>query len=147
MIQAMQSVKENWTFTELDRTLLWRNTKMPERVDVWIVKCINHDGCAAIHRIMRKSGNIDWAGLTTMCFGSLAIQVRKVHAPTAAPNTTIIFNELRPGNWSHALLPIWPLGKDPVRWPGENGIDGYDGFQELADRLTRPVQGDKPEIS
>jgi hypothetical protein len=51
--------------------------------------------------------------------------------------TSIIIYE-RPGQWNEVLLHIWPLGGQPVRWPGKKGLDGYRGFLLLRDRFSQP---------
>jgi hypothetical protein len=75
-----------------------------------------------------------------MCFSPLVMQVKKLHIPTAKPAIQITIYE-RPGEWDQAPLRIWPLGGEPVRWPGEKGLDGYIGFVALGDRFTRPEDG------
>jgi hypothetical protein len=44
----------------------------------------------------------------------------------------------RPGDWNEVLLRICPLGRQPVRWPREKGLDGYREFLLLCDRFSRP---------
>jgi hypothetical protein len=68
------------------------------------------------------------------------VQIRKMHIPTAKHGIKITIYE-RPGEWDQVLLRIWPLGGEPVRWPGAKGLDGYRGFVLLGDRFTRPEDG------
>ena len=126
-----------WAFTDLDRCLLHQRDLMPERVEVWVVKCVNLDTCTGEMRRLSNPDSPDRGGITTMCFSPLVIQVKELHVPTVKPGVNISIYE-RPGEWNDALLRIWPLGVEPVRWPGYKGLDGYKGFLELRDRFSRP---------
>ena len=41
-----------------------------------------------------------------------------MHDPRVKSDIPIPIYE-RPGEWNEVLLRIWPLGGEPVRWPGE----------------------------
>ena len=129
--------QDQWAFTDLDRCLLYTNDRMPKSVEVWIVKCQGFTACAGEARIMTNPDSPERAGIITMCFSPLVIQVKKVHDPRVKSDIPIPIYE-RPGEWNEVLLRIWPLGGEPVRWPGEKGLDGYRGFLLLRDRFSRP---------
>jgi hypothetical protein len=63
-----------------------------------------------------------------------------MHIPTAKPGAKVTIYE-RPWEWDQALLPIWPLGGEPVRWPAKMGLDGYRAIVELGDRFTKSEDG------
>ncbi len=126
-----------WAFTDLDRCLLCQKDLMPERVEIWIVKSVNLDTCTGEMRRLTNPVRPERGGVTTMCFSPLVIQVKKLHIPTVKPSVHITIDE-RPGEWSEALMQIWPLGGKPVSWPGKHRLDGYPGFLQLRDRFSRP---------
>jgi hypothetical protein len=103
-----------WAFTDLDRCLLYTSDRMPDSVEVWVVKCVNLNTCTGEARYLTNPDNPDRAGIITMCFSPLVIQVKKLHVPTVRPGVNITIYE-RPGEWNESLLRIWPLDGKPVR--------------------------------
>src|SRR5262249_39920297 len=77
------------------------------------------------------------AYLTTMAFGTVAIQVFTLRPPADAPPGVRITTDVRQGPWSEAMIQIWPptLG---VQWPPSLGLSGEVGIAHLATRF-RPV--------
>ena len=143
---------EQWLYTDLERTLMSKCGLMPPYTNVWIAKCVNFPSTYSISRTLSTATDRDAdrqarAAVTTLAFGTLAIQVLKVVPRSTMPPKTSITVDQRPGPWDRLALQVWPIQPEPVRWPASVGVLDEDGLETLAQRfspggLAEGVQGD-----
>ena len=132
---------ESWIYSDLELTLMWHSQRMPDLAFVWIARCVNHSEAYAQHKSLwtgldRQADPRDRAGVTTMAFGNLAVQVLKVAPVRPVPPTVEITFHQRPGPWGQLALRVWPLRTDVVRWPGPLAIGHEDGLEMFAERFS-----------
>lgn len=137
MMMEVVNPSENWAFSELDRCLIYTNDLVPASTDVWLATCANFPSSFGVSRFLSNEGSPDRVGITTLCFGCLAIQVRKMSIVTARPGASITIDE-RPGPWEQVLLGIWPPASSPVSWPAKMMLDGQYGLETFANRFSHP---------
>lgn len=138
MMLEVVNPPEDWAFSELDRCLLYTKDQVPESTDVWLATCANFPSTYGVSRILSNEGKPDRVGITTLCFGCLTIQVRKMSIVTARPGVKVIIDE-QPGPWEQVLLRIWPSTSPPISWPAKTGLNGENGLVALANRFSREV--------
>ena len=132
--------EENWLYSDLDRTLMWKNQKMPPFTGIWIAQCVGHTETYTQSQSLWTGQSRDAerqarGNAITMAFGTLAIQVLKVVPPgEATPGREISIAQGR-GYWEETALPIWPLKTDPVRWPPLSGIRHESELELFAQRF------------
>jgi len=132
--------EENWLYSDLDRTLMWKNQKMPPFTGIWIAQCVGHTETYTQSQSLWTGQSRDAerqarGNAITMAFGTLAIQVLKVVPPgEATPGREISIAQGR-GYWEETALPIWPLKTDPVRWPPPSGIRHESELELFAQRF------------
>jgi len=136
---------EQWIFTDLERTLIAQRGLMPRFTGVWIAQCVNFPSTYSISRILSTAMDRDAqhqgrAGVTTLAFGTLAIQVLKVVPRSTMPTTTSITLDQRPGPWDRLALQVWPIPPEPIRWPAAVGVLDEHGLETLAQRFS-PLGG------
>jgi hypothetical protein len=140
MVLQTLGQEENWLYSDLDRTLMWNNQKIPSFMGIWIAQCVGHT------EIYTQSQSL-WTGPSrgaahqargnaiTMAFGSLAIQVLKVVPPGDPISVREISIAQGRGYWEDKALPIWPPRLDPVRWPPPSGIRHESELDSFAVRF------------
>jgi hypothetical protein len=136
---------EHWIYTDMERTLIAQRGLMPRFTGVWIAKCVNFPSTYSISRILSTATDQDAqnqarAGVTTMAFGTLAMQVLKVVPRSTIPANASISLDQRPGPWDRLALQVWPIPPEPVRWPASVGVLDEHGLETLAQRFS-PVVG------
>lgn len=138
MVHEAVNPPENWAFSELDRCLIYTKDQVPGSTDVWLAPCANFASTFGISRILSNEGSPDRVGITTLCYGCLAIQIRKMSVSTTIPGAKVTIGE-QPGPWPEVLLAIWPPAASSFCWPTEKGLDGEKGLEALANRFSGPV--------
>jgi hypothetical protein len=134
---------EHWLYTDLERCLLFKYDQIPPFTVVWIAKCVNFPSAYSISRTLSSATGQARAAVTTLAFGCLAIQVRKV-VPRATMNpATSITVEEREGPWEQVTLQVWPPPPEPVRWPAPMGLLDEHGLETLADRFSPAGAGSR----
>jgi len=144
MVTEPISPPEHWNYSDLDRCLLYLREQIPPHTDVWIAKSVNFPSSYSISRNLSTAASQVRAGVTTLDFGVLAIQVRKLVVPATVNPRKKFTVEEREGPWERTLLQIWPLRGEPVRWPAEMGVNGELGLDALADRFSPVSPGSTP---
>ena len=118
---------------------------IPERTSIWIAKCVNQPNIfseAKVHRI-EPGSKVVTAFVTTMAFGSLALQVESIRITDNLPNKIQVKYDTREGPWDKTLLRVWPLPLFPCsqQWPPSHGLDGECGLKALTERLSPVING------
>ena len=132
-----------WFFTNHERERLRIDELLPHRTSVWIAKCVEHSGMYSACKRLRdtesvRDGSVT-ASVTTMAFGSFAIQTRTLRVPSGvSPNTRVTVAE-RPGPWDELALQVWPIHLEQVSWPAGMGVRGEAGLHELTERFSPPT--------
>jgi hypothetical protein len=86
MVLQTLGEQENWLYSELDRTLMWKNRRIPSFTGIWIAQCIGHTETYSRSQSLWTGGSRNAerqarGNATTMAFGTLAVQVLKVVPP------------------------------------------------------------------
>lgn len=134
VLESVNNLK-HWIYTELERCLLFNRDQIPAFTNVWIAKCVNSPSAYTISRNLSIANDQTRAAVTTLAFGSLAIQVRKVVPPAMTHPETTITVEQRPGSWEKVVLEVWPPPM-LVRWPAPMGLLDEHGLETLAERFS-----------
>lgn len=112
----------------------------PERTSVWLAKVVEHSGAYSAASELRGSalGSDDpiRAFVTTLAFGSLAIQVVSTRLPAAIPPAMKLTTQARAGPWDLATARLWPTDLDVVAWPPSVGLAGESGLEALRLRFS-----------
>jgi len=133
-----------WFFTNEERARLRSDESLPQWTSVWIAKCLEHSGMYSASKKLRGTDSVRdesvTATVTTMVFGSLAIQTRTLRVRSAVPpNTTVTVAE-RTGPWNKLTLQVWPVHLEQVSWPAKMGFRGEAGLHELTERFSPASQ-------
>ena len=131
-------------YRQEERAALRKDSAFPPRTGVWLAKCVDIPGIYGTASDLFESRNqLPTEGrlfVTTMAFGTMALQVATGRAPVnIAPSTVMNISE-RPGPWAETAARIWQAS-DPVSWPLRYGLNGEKGLDEFTARL-RPPQDD-----
>ncbi len=127
-------------YSDHERQVLRGSGLPPRRTTVWIAKCVNQPH--AYSSALDLSGAVDGttqrvdAYVTTMAFGSLALQVLSGRLPEGVPATTTVTAELRPGPWDEVVLRVWPIAANEIEWPHRMGLDGDIGIEAFSERWS-----------
>lgn len=116
---------------------------IPERTSIWIAKCVNQPNIYSAGKDLRTApgNNEAKAYVTTMAFGSLAIQVASIRTLAKLPKEIQITYDSREGQWDKTLLRVWPKIPYSQQWPPSYGLDGERGLEELTERLSPVIKG------
>ena len=149
MVLEPMNEPNHWLYTDLERTLLWKCESVPEFTNVWIAKCVDWPSIYSVSRILSTAiGGASERGVraavTTLAFGNLAIQVRKLVFPEPKDPAMDITVEERKGPWERTMLQVWPPEAAPVHWPAEMGINGELGLESLEVRFSPPYEAATP---
>ena len=131
---------EHWLYSDLDRTLMWKNQTIPPFIGIWIAQCIGHTETYTQSQSLWTGPSRDAEGqgrgnAITMAFGTVAIQVLKVVPPGGATPVKEITVSQGRGYWEETAVSIWPLKSEPVRWPPPSGIRHEDQLELFAQRF------------
>jgi hypothetical protein len=118
---------DNWSYSELDRTVFWKRQHIPSFMGIWIANCVGHASMYTQGRSMltgppQGSARQARGHAISMAFGTLGIQVLKVTLEGAVKLPKDITVSQGFGDWENIALQIWPLKGDPVNWPPPKGI-------------------------
>lgn len=139
VFEALRSEKPMF-YLSSERHTLRESRLLPRRTTIWIAKCVNQPN--AYSSALDLSGTVEEtaqrveAYVTTMAFGSLAIQVLSGRMPDGVPTTATITAELRPGPWDDVVLRIWPIAAGAIEWPRQMGLDGDIGIEAFSERWS-----------
>ena len=140
---ALESLypEREYFYSEYDRQYLRRISAIPERTTIWIAKCVNQPNIYSTAKDLHtaQGGNEVKAYLTTMAFGSLALQILSLKTPVEFPKETSITYDTQDGPWNQTLLQVWPLSQYTQQWPPTYGLDGGCGLEALAQRLSPKI--------
>jgi hypothetical protein len=111
---------------------------IPERTSVWIAKCVNQANLysAAKDLLTTHGQNEVYAYVTTMAFGSFAVQVASIKPHMNLPKGTAITFDVSGEPWEKVLIQVWPMPKLHW-WPPITGLAGDLGIEALTNRLSR----------
>jgi hypothetical protein len=143
MVQEALRREQPWVYTPEERSQLRQASLHPPGTKVWIAKCINLPGpCCAASDLFSKappSADQERGYVTTMAFGSLAVQVLSFRLPYVIPESVDITTDVRPGPWRSTAAQIWPSLWPQVPWPPPIGLLGEEGFEVFCARWN-PLQ-------
>jgi hypothetical protein len=133
-----------WFFTDQERERLRIDELLPHWTSVWIAKCVEHSGLYSACKRLRDTESVRdgtvTASVTTMAFGSLAIQTRTLRVPSRVPPNTRVTVAERPGPWDELTLQVWPIFIEQVSWPSGMVFRGEGGLHELTERFSPASQ-------
>jgi hypothetical protein len=127
---------EHWLYSDLDRCLLMKKDQIPPFTNIWIAKCINFSTLYSTSRTLSNPHDQARASVSTLAFGCLAIQVRKLLPSSPLNPNTVVTVEERPGPWEQVVSQVWPPSPELVHWPASMGLDGEHGLETLAERFS-----------
>jgi hypothetical protein len=138
MVFEALRLNEPWFYTSEERLALKDNVQLPMRTYVWLARCVEHNGaiCMATNLSGITAAPMGKATgyVTTMGFGTLAIQVLSVRlAKWVSPNAEMKLR-MKGGTWDDATVSIWPVQEPMITWPPSLGISGEAGIQAFNDR-------------
>jgi hypothetical protein len=133
-----------WFFTNQERERLRIDELLSHWTSVWIAKCVEHYGLYSACKRLRdtksvRAGTVT-ASVTTMAFGSLAIQTRTLRVPSRVPPNTRVTVAERAGPWDELTLQVWPILIEQVPWPPGIVFRGEAGLHELTERFNPASQ-------
>ena len=116
---------------------------IPDRTSIWIASCVNQPNIYSAGKDLRTApgGNEAKTYVTTMAFGSLAIQVASVRVLANLSQEVQITYDSREGPWDKTLLQVWPIIPPSQQWPPSYGLDGEYGLEALTERLSPATNG------
>ena len=130
-------------YSENERQNIRAVSAIPERTSIWIAKCVNQPNIYSAGKDLRTApgDNEAKAYVTTMAFGSLAIQVASIRTLANLPKESQITYDSREGPWDKILLRVWPIIPYSQQWPPSYGLDGEWGLEALTERLSPVING------
>jgi len=140
VFEALRGPRQ-WFYSPAERAELAAGGIPSGYTNAWYGRCGDLPGvyCLASDMSDRPDPSTSSANgyLTTMAFGSVAVQVVTIRLspPEFRPNR--ITTDLRPGPWDKLLLRVWPPAQE-ARWPPQMTFDGELGVESLSLRY-RPV--------
>jgi hypothetical protein len=137
---TLEAIKpqNKWFYTNDQRRELRMVSAIPERTSVWIAKCVNQANLysAAKDLLTTHGQNEVYAYVTTMAFGSFAVQVASIKPHMNLPKGTAITFDVSGEPWEKVLIQVWPMPKLHW-WPPITGLAGDLGIEALTNRLSR----------
>jgi len=132
-------------YSENERQNTRAVSAIPERTSIWIAKCVNQPNIYSAGKDLRTApgDNEAKAYVTTMAFGSLAIQVASIRALANLPQEIQITYDSREGPWDKILLQVWPITPYSQQWPPSYGLDGEWGLEALTERLSPVINAQR----
>lgn len=130
-------------YSEDERQNIRVISAIPKRTSIWIASCVNQPNIYSAGKDLwtAPGGNEAKAYVTTMAFGSLAIQVASIRALANLPQEFRITYDSREGPWDQTLLQMWPIIQHSQQWPPSYGLDGEYGLEVLTERLSPVTNG------
>ena len=130
--------KKMFFYSEIEHQNMRAVSTIPERTTIWIAKCVNQPNIYSVGKYLHTApgDNEVKAYVTTMAFGSLAIQVLSIRTLASLPKEISITYDSREGPWDKTLLQVWPLIPHSQKWPPNYGLDGEWGLEALTERLS-----------
>ena len=138
MVFEALRVEGQWFFSDRERRAFRETLLPPVRTNVWLAKCVEQAGVYSCGSNL--SGTVEdnpirmEAYVTTMAFGSLAIQVVAGKLPETIPLATEVTVEQTDAPWDEATVRIWPAPGEVVNWPPRIGLRGDVGLEALGSR-------------
>jgi hypothetical protein len=127
-----------WFYTDDDRRSIRSAFTIPTRTAVWIAKCVDLPGiyCSSTDHSesARQTPDETRMYVTTLAFGTIALQVATAKVPPSIPAAVPITTDVRPGPWDKATLSLWPISTESLAWPPEIGLAGELGIETLHSR-------------
>lgn len=141
-LEALYPERE-FFYSENERQNMRALSAIPERTSIWIAKCINQQNIYSAGKDLRTppGDNEAKAFVTTMAFGSLALQVVSIRITASLPKEIQVTYDTREGPWGKILLQVWPLVPYSQPWPPSYGLDGEWGLETLTERLSPVING------
>jgi hypothetical protein len=137
VLEAVGS-EDAWFYVQEDRRRLRSERMMPTRTSVSVAKCVAQldiYSAAKNHWTSAQAGEVR-AYVTTMAFGSLAIQVVTIRTPSSIPSNVRVTYDVSNGPWDATLIEVWPVKQESLAWPAKNGLQGESGLEALSERLN-----------
>lgn len=127
-----------WFYDETEKLRMRETQTIPERTSVWIAKSVNYPNIYSAAKDLWTSPNNTGvhAFVTTMGFGSLALQVVSIKPPAKIPANKAITYDVSDGPWDQTLVQVWPVNKNPLTWPPKYGLNNELGLEALTERLN-----------
>lgn len=127
-------------YNDAQRRELGMISAIPERTSVWIAKCVNQPNIYSIAKDLWTASGQDviYGYVTTMAFGSFAVQVASIRPPMNLKSGTAIIFDVVDGPWDEVLIQVWPIPR-LRRWPPIKGLTGDWGLEVLTNRLSKSV--------
>lgn len=137
VLEALYPERE-FFYSENERQNMRVASAIPERTSIWIAKCVNQPNIYSAGKDLRTAPGTNEAKayVTTMAFGSLALQVASIRTLANLPKEIQITYDSREGPWDKILLQVWPLIPYSQQWPPSHGLDGGWGLDVLTERLS-----------
>lgn len=125
-------------YSENERRKMRAISAIPERTSIWIANCVNQPNIYSAAKDLRTAPGDNEANafVTTMAFGSLALQVVSIRPTANLPKEILVTYDSRVGPWDKVLLRVWPLVPYSQHWPPSYGLDGERGLEALTERLS-----------
>lgn len=138
-LEAVES-EHRWFYLQEERELLHTSDTIPQRTTVLIAKVVSQPDIysSAGNCATTAADGAFCAHVTTIAFGSLALQAVTIRVPPSVPSHVPLTYDVSAGPWESILVQIWPYRAEPVSWPPKQGLQGHIGLLALAERLNPP---------
>jgi hypothetical protein len=127
-----------WFYDQEDRSVVATGAVSLSRTNVWLAKCVDLPSIHCISSDMADAPHPQPATVrgyvTTMAFGSLALQVVSLKVSGWAAGVPVLSTDTRGTEWPDVLVQIGPPGVD-TEWPPRLGLNGEVGVEELNTRF------------
>ena len=120
-------------YTNDERRNMSKFLTIPPHTQVWIAKCVNHQGIYSVGKNLR-SDKID-ALITTMAFKSFSIQILSFSSQPEISNEIEFTFDVIEGPWDQTIKQIYPHKMSSFSWPLGFGLDGEIGLEAFANRI------------
>ncbi len=134
--------KREYFYSKDERQNMRAISAIPMRTSIWIASCVNQPNIFSEGKDLRTApgGNEAKAYVTTMAFGSLAIQVASIRVANLPQEVQATYDS-QEGPWDRTLLQVWPIIQCSQQWPPSYGLDGEYGLEALTERLSPATNG------
>jgi hypothetical protein len=138
VFEAVRLPEKEWFYSAEDRAAMKRSHDIPSRTNVWLGPILDLNGFFAAASDMSEAppavAHQVRGYVTTMAFGSVALQVATLRGPHVPANVALT-TSVRKGPWDSCTLRIWP-STEPVSWPPTQALNGEAGFEALRSRFA-----------
>jgi hypothetical protein len=135
--EALRPNRE-WFYRADERHSFRLDRQIPDRTYVWIAPLVATPGFYSTATDMwethAKTAEETQGYVTTMAFGSLAIQILTIRIGSNRPADLVLSVPCTNGPWNDSTIPVHPRRRDSEPWPTRVRLQGEGGVSFFAER-------------